>query len=320
MNSQEQETIRQWARRVGGKVTIGLRVTNDDRSLALEAFCRELQELAPSVRLKKQDHGDSLPGLRIADNVGYRAVPSGLELSPFLDFLEGREDEAALAGLPEPEILDQVRVPAAVTVYVSPHCPICPQTVTSVLLLAKRCKWIQVTVVDGALFPELAGAANVRSAPTVIVEDRFRWIGAVDLREMAGVIISRDPSQLGVQALQQMVETGNAEALADMMVGNGAVFPAFIDLLIHPTWPVRLGAMVCFEFLNDRRQDLAAQVLESLWGRFEAAGPEVKGDILYLLGESGHAEMVDRLTAVHTGDYPESVREAAGDALEALER
>ena len=132
------------------------------------------------------------------------------------------------------------------------------------------------------------------------------------------MIKSRDPSQLGVQALQQMIETGNAEALADMMAQGDTVFPAFMDLLTHPKWPVRLGAMVSFEFLSDARPDLSSEILEILWGRFDAAAPDVKGDILYLLGESKQPEMMERLTAVHTGDYPEKVREAAGDALEAL--
>ena len=319
MTPREKETIRHWAGRMGGHIDIRLRLTSDNRSAALEAFCNELQKLAPIVRVKKQDHNDPLPSFRIADNIGYRAVPVELELSPFLDFLEGIEDEAVLAGLPEPEILDRVRVLADLTVFVTPHCPVCPQAVASVLVLARRCPKIQVTVVDGVLFPELANAANVRSAPTVILEDRFRWVGAVDLREIAQMIESRDPSQLGIQALQQMIEAGNAEALADMMAQSGVVFPAFIDLLTHAKWPVRLGAMVSFEFLGEARRDLSMQILESLWDRFEAAANEVKGDILYLLGESKQPEMMDRLTAVHTGDYPETVREAAGDAMEALE-
>ncbi|MDO9263560.1 MAG: thioredoxin family protein [Desulfosalsimonadaceae bacterium] len=319
MTPREKEIIRQWAGRMGGHVDIRLRPTSDDRSAALETFCNELQKLAPIVRVKKQDHNDPLPGFRIADNIGYRAVPVEPELSPFLDFLEGVEDEAVLAGLPEPDILDRVRVPADLTVFITPHCPVCPQAVASVLALARRCPKIQVTVVDGVLFPELADAANVRSAPTVILEDRFRWVGAVDLREIVRMIESRDPSQLGVQSLQQMIEAGNAEALADMMAESDAPFPAFIDLLTHAKWPVRLGAMVSFEFLNEARRDLSFQILETLWDRFETSGNEVKGDILYLLGESKQPEMMERLKAVHTGDYPETVREAAGDALKALE-
>jgi len=319
MTPQEKETIRHWAGRMTGPVVIGLRLTADERSAALESFCRELADIAPVVRIKKQDHHDPLPSFRIADNIAYQAVPSGLELSPFLDFLEGLDNEAAAIALPEPDILDRIRMPAALTVFVSPHCPNCPKTVAAMLLLARRCPKISVTVVDGVLFSELASAANVRSVPTVILDDQFRWIGAVDLREIVQVIESRDPSQLGVQALQQMIETGNAEALADMMAQNNAPFPAFIDLLIHPKWPVRLGAMVSFEFLGENRRDLAVQIIETLWSRFETSSDDVKGDILYLLGESGQPEMADRLRAVHAGDYPEKVREAAGDALEALE-
>ena len=319
MTPEEKETIRQWAGRISGPVAINLQVTNDDRSAVLETFCTEFQKIAPMVRVKKQNHSDPLPSFWITDNIGYQTVPAGLELQPFLDFLEGREDESILAGLPDAETLDRIRVPAYLTVFVAPQCPVCPQTVSSMLLLARRCPKILVTVVDGILFPELASVANVRSAPTVILEDRFRWIGAVDLQEIVRVIESRDPSHLGVQTLQQMIETGNAEALAGMMAQSGGPFPAFMDLLLHPKWPVRLGAMVALEFLSETRPDLSIQILEALWNRFEAAGNDVKGDILYLLGESKQAGMMERLTAVHTGDYPEAIREAAGDALEALE-
>ena len=152
MTPQEKETIRQWAGRMsGGHVDIGLRTTNDERSAVLEAFCTEFQKIAPLVRVKKQDHSDPLPSFHIAANIAYQAVPSALELMPFLDFLEGIEDAAALAGLPESEILDQIKVPAALTIFVSPHCPVCPRTVTSLLILARRCPKIQLTVVDGVI-------------------------------------------------------------------------------------------------------------------------------------------------------------------------
>lgn len=317
MTPQEQKAIRERAAGIGA-ITLRLRLTADPQSAALEAFCRDLAALAPGVRVKKQDHNETLPGFWVGDNVCYRAVPEGLELSPFLDFLEGVESGAGLDHLPASDMLDRIRVPAHIQVFVSPHCPNCPETVASVLLLARRCPKISVTVVDGLLFADLAAAANVRSAPTVILEDRFRWAGAVDLMEILRMIDNRDPAQLGVQALQQMIESGDAEALARMMAERDAVFPAFVDLLIHPKWPVRLGAMVSFEFLNDNRRDLAVRVLEMVWARFSGADEDVRGDILYLLGESGQPEMADRLRAVVVGDYPEPVREAAGDALAAL--
>lgn len=319
MTPQEKEAIRQRAGNILGPVDIRLRLTDDARSAVLEGFCRELAGLLPAVHVKKQDHSDPFPSFRIAENIGYQAVPEALELAPFLDFLEGALDEAALADFPEPDLLDQVRVPANLRVFVSPHCPNCPKVVAALLTLARHCPKVLLTVVDGVLFSEPAQAANVKSAPTVVLEDRFRWVGAVDPKEIIRMIMSRDPAQLGVQSLQQMIESGDAEALARMMAERDAVFPAFIDLLLHPKWPVRLGAMVSLEFLNENRPDLAIQALEAIWDRFEASADDVKGDILYLLGESKQPEMMDRLRAVHTGDYPESVREAAGDAMEALE-
>lgn len=316
MTPEDRETIAQRAGRRLNLPVIRMRLTKDDRARELEVFCKALKGLLPGLSVSKEDHNDPLPSLRLSDNLIYRAIPSAMELPPFLDLLEGASDPAALDGLPGDEILSQLKVPAEVLVFVSPHCPFCPRVVTALLALARKRPNIMVTVVDGTLFSDLATAANVRAAPTVIVDGKYRWTGRVDVRELVNVLISRNPAHMSAASMQRMIEAGDAGALAAMMASAGRVFPGFFDILTHDKWPVRLGAMACFEFLEDARPDMAENVLDALWDRFEPSDAAVKGDILYLMGASKKSKTRGRLSAVVNGDYPEAVREAAVEAMD----
>jgi hypothetical protein len=132
------------------------------------------------------------------------------------------------------------------------------------------------------------------------------------------MIVRRDPSQLGPDSLEQMLHEGRAEDLARMMLERGKVFPALLDLLVNRKWPVRLGAMVTFQHLAENRTDLASQVSLSLWDLFPRVDDPIKGDILYLFGESGDASLLPLLTSVLEGPYHHEVKEAARDAIKSL--
>lgn len=280
-------------------------------------FCDALHSIAPSIRMETENPFEGVPLIQIADNVVYQAVPEGPELSPFLEFLKDSQTPHA-KDLPDRETLDRITAPVTLTVFIAPHCPHCPDTVSAILCLAKASNNIHVRVVDGEMFSQTAAKARVRSAPTTILDDDFRWTGAVDLSEIVNAIIHRDPANLGAETLQQMIEEKSPEAVSRMMIDGDRVYPALLDLLTHEKWSVRLGAMVVFEFINTESDSLAHEVLDALWARFESATDDVKGDILYLYGESGRSEIKERLSAAQSGPYGEAVREAAAEALETL--
>jgi hypothetical protein len=102
-----------------------------------------------------------------------------------------------------------------------------------------------------------------------------------------------------------------------MMLERGEIFPAFTDLLTHPEWSVRLGAVVVVEELVEKNPGLARSILPSLWERFSTADTTVKGDILYLTGLAGSIEeWGDRLRTLLSSDLPEDLREGAREALD----
>ena len=103
-----------------------------------------------------------------------------------------------------------------------------------------------------------------------------------------------------------------------MMADRGKLFPAFIKLLAHPRWSVRLGAMVAFETLAEDDAGLAANIVEPLVAVFADVDATVKGDLIHVLGESGNTSALPFLQGVAAGDYDDDVRSAAEEAIDKL--
>jgi hypothetical protein len=59
-------------------------------------------------------------------------------------------------------------------------------------------------------------------------------------------------------------------------------------------------------------------VIDPLWERFHSVEDPVKGDIVYILGESGDYTTIERLQTVLSGEYQAEVKEAAKEAIEKI--
>lgn len=319
MTPEDEAIITEWYRKIHGEIRITLIWAEDHRSEQIQSFCEDFSRLAPGVRIEKEDNrGEQVPEIIIGENISYQAVPLGRELAPFLDTLSGRDMLADKLALPVRDALNNLRAPAMLKVYIASQCPFCPQVVTLLLSLASSESLIYVTVIDGVLFSEKAEIDHVRSVPTVILDDQFRWTGAIQVEELVHMMLTRDPFQLSTDSLRKIIEQGDAEGLAHMMMESGKIYPAFLDLLTHAKWQIRLGAMVTFEFLAEEHKEMASQVIAPLWERFSRVDDKVKGDILYILGESKDLSVIPKLNSVHKGAYTDEVLEAASEALEKL--
>jgi len=284
----------------------------------LKEFCNELIELAPEVRLIKDDpdSGPS-PSIRVSENITYQAAPSAQELAPFLSALTG---SSAPIDSATAEAIQKLQAPALIDIFMAPQCPFCPTVVNQVFSLARASSLIHVNIIDGTLFPELAGEADIRSVPTVILDDEFRWTGAVQLAEIVDMMLNRNPARLGADTLVKMLQDGSAGRLGEMMVESGQIFPAFLELVAHPKWSIRLGAMVAFEYLAESDQHLAGQAATMLLDRFWDFDDAVRGDVLHLVGESGYLPARDRIADIARETFSEEIREAADEALANLKR
>jgi len=191
-------------------------------------------------------------------------------------------------------------------------------TVKELLYLAGICESIKLTVIDGALFPEIAASEKIRSAPTVVLDDQFYWTGSIQMEEIVDMILNRDPSRLSASSLRAMFEDGNAVQVARMMLESGKIFSAFTELLVHKKWPVRLAAMVAFEAIVEENNLIVRPAIPYLWNCFLTTEDTIKGDILYLLGQSGDKGIIPKLETVLKDPYGVEVKEAAQEALDTL--
>jgi hypothetical protein len=293
--------------------------TDHEKSAAMRQFCDRLAKLAPKIIVKNEEGDpDEVPAIQIHDGLRYRAVPKGTEMAPFIEALMMLDHDTARIDVATKTRLAKVELPTNLIIYVSPQCKFCPQAVRQLLPLLSRNSHIRLTVIDVLHFAELAEMDNIQSVPTLILEDHFRWTGSLQLNEILDVIKNRDPSMLGPVSLEMMLKEGKAGELAAMMLDKAHIFPAFYEVLAHPKWPVRLGAMVVMEELIESNPDLAAEIIEPLWERFQTVDNRVKGDLLYLFGQLNHSECAPRLQAILDGDYDFEVQEAAREALDKI--
>jgi alkyl hydroperoxide reductase subunit AhpF len=316
---QQAEDIRQWNEALPGPVDLRLVKTGDERTAPLESFLDGLASLAPQVRTVWESgrEGD-LPAILIGRSWTFHLVPEGKELSPFLGLLT--RIASGRSGLPA-EVsasLQRVQVPSVMEIFVTTVCPNCPAVVSRLAPFPLANPRIRVQVVDGLLFSERSRERGIRAVPSVLLPGGVRFTGQVLAREAAEALLQGDPSRMGTEALARMIQAGDAEGLARMMLERRQVFPGVVDLLAGEMFSLRLGAMVALETLAEEAPELARDALESLWGRMEEAHPSARGDMVYLIGEFGDAAWIPRLESLLESSPPEEFREAVEEALETL--
>ena len=300
-------------------VRIGLIETEHEKSALIRQFCDDLVQLVPKINvIEEEGDPDEVPAIKIHNGLRYQAIPSGTEVAPFIEALKMLDPATAQIDKTINDQLASVNLPTSLIIYVAPQCKFCPEAVRQLLPLPTLNSNIRLTVIDAMHFPELAEKENIQSVPTLILEDRFRWAGSIRITEIIDAMANRDASMLGPVSLEMMITQGKADELAEMMLEKEQIFPAFYEVLTHPKWPVRLGAMVVMEELIEINPDLAIQTLKPLWELFNTVDNRVKGDLLYIFGQMKPTDLVSRLQVILNGDYDPEVQEAAQETLDGI--
>lgn len=319
MNPEEEKQLIRFKDSLGdGSPTLWAIRTGTETDIPFREFIDRFKERVPNAKIKADDAlSPQMPGIRVRKNLVWHAVPEGPELSPFLDALMfTMKDPPGLPSNVQGE-LAALDAPAVLSLFVAPGCPFCPNAVRQLIPLTLHSDMVHLNMIDASFFSEAARLADIRSVPTTILDDTYRWTGLPPLLEIAGVMVRRDPEALGPAAFENLIADGKADRIAGMMLEKGKIFPAFIEVLTHDQWPVRLGAMVAVEYLVDENPSLAHDLEKPLWDRFDAAPDPVKGDLLHVLGDIGGPETMGRLVPISQTHPSQEVREAA---LEALDR
>ncbi len=322
MTSQEEKTIKRWNDGLSGKIEIDLILTEDKRSTGFREFSEKLSNLASKLSINQiEDDENPAPAIKLGRSIYYHAIPLGTELEPFLEALTLLDSNSFKLTGEVQDRLDKVKISADLKLYIAKQCPFCPESVRQLIPLTFANELIKLEIIDGTLFPEIAELNNIRSAPTLLLDENFRWTGATDLNEIVEIILNRNPSNLSTSSIIGLLKEGNAAQVAEMMLENNSIFPAFINALINEKWSVRLGAMVAFEYIAEKNESLASRIINPMWEHFQRVEDRIKGDIIYILGETGNIEIVPELEKIsYSGIYHDEVRNAAREALKKIEQ
>ena len=315
----EEKQILKLNHRLSHDLTIGRVASRHSSSKLFHEFCDDITRLVTKIKISKVDaEPQDPPQIRIGSGLRYQAIPSGYELQPFLEALSAFESNSLEIAEPVKILLKKNILPASLTIFIAPQCTFCPQMVQKLIALPMADENLQLTIIDGTLFPDMAETFRIRSVPTILLDDQFRWTGSVPLEELIDTINTRDPLSLRPASLESIIKEGGAGRLAAMMLEAEKLFPAFYDVLTHEKWPIRLGAMVAIEEIAEENPHLAAEALSPLWERFHEASTQIQGDILHIFGEIGDPRSISWLETVLSGDFDQEVKEAAKEAADKI--
>jgi thiol-disulfide isomerase/thioredoxin len=300
-------------------IKIGLADAGHPQGQMFQDFCDNLVQLVPNIRIVKEEGSPRQPPqIFIGHNLRYQALPTGLELPPFIEALRALGSEQIQIDESIKSRLKKNNLPATLTVFMAPQCTYCPQVISQLIPLSMIEAGVQLIVIDGTFFPDAAQTHQIQSVPTILLDKQFRWTGSVPLDEIIDAICTRNPVLLGATSLESILKDGQASHLAAMMLDAQEIFPSIYELLIHEKWSVRLGAMVVMEEIAEKNSGMASEAIDPLWARFQGVADQVKGDILYLFGEIGDPRVIPWLAEVTAGEFDAEVKEAAKEALEKL--
>jgi len=321
MTPQEEKQISEWNAECAENIQLRLILTTDKRSAELHEFCDAFSRFAPKIQIvKEKEEWAELPAIQVGTGLRYHAVPSGTEIAPFLESLNMLANKSEQIPAHVQEYLDKIEMPAMLRMYVSAQCPFCPVALRQLTPLVSANDFIRLSVIDAFLFPETAQADNIQSVPTLLLDEHFRWTGSVQTEELLKIIITRNPADIGVESMAHMISEGNAFRLSDMMLEKETIFPAFVELLTHEQFSVRLGAMAAMEEIAAQNISLAGDIVEPLWAQFQKQNDQIRGDILHIIGESAGSDMLPRLKKISEGQYDADIRETAQEAIEKIEK
>jgi hypothetical protein len=250
-------------------------------------------------------------------NIHYLALPEGPETPPFLDALLGMPKGAAGVREDWTRQLAGLRKKAELFVFMATTCPHCAQAVRAATQVSLVSPKVETFVIDAQRFPDLAGTYAVKSVPMTILDRGLSEVGVIPPAGLVERIIGRADKQHAARVFISQIETGRfKDAAAQILEGEGAGW--FLDAWKHSTTSSRVGLLLVTEKVLERDPGSLDQVVSGLLPVLAAEDAALRGDTADLLGQIGHKEAIEALTAI-TKDPNPDVAEIAADSLEAIQ-
>lgn len=276
----------------------------------------ELSKVSDRIIIKIKKESDCKESFLLAKpNIVIKGEINGKILELLYDIIDEKLDDKLQKFK---EISKNITAPLFLKLYVAPNCPHCPFVAKELSSLSITNSNINIEIIDGLLYPEKTENDEVRSVPTLIFNENFRWVGQVQISDVIEALTNIDPKSLSSRSIQTMIEAGKANVVAELMLNEGVVFNSLFVLLVNEKWSIRLGAMVVAEEIGHGNNGMANQIIENLWSKYDAVSDSVKGDIVYLIGEIGSAIYIDKLNVLIQKKPSIDLLDALKDSLETL--
>jgi hypothetical protein len=321
MKPEDRKRLQQLAADLPSDIRLRLVLTRHDLSDRFQTYGRQLQEAVPGMELVTVRESDGAPPwIETEAGIRFHALPEGEKLHSLMDALQPADIDDAAIPAAQVAWLQQMSLPAEIRLYIAPACPFCPRALQQWVTLARTGRQLRLRVIDGSLFPEKAREDKIQAVPTLVLDPHLRWSGRIPVDAVLEQLATRDPSRLGSEALDGLIKEGLAGQVAQAMIAAGHLFPPIFDLLTHPKWPVRLGAMVVMETITAADPGLAAEAVPALRQRYDRLEDAAKGDVLYIIGETGDHRLTSFLEDIAATSGNSEVGQAAQEALARIQQ
>ncbi len=270
-----------------------------------------LEDRGPLPSLVLPAEGDS--------RVHYHFIPEGPEWPPFQRLLQESSSMARdrRAAVPPAEP-GQGRPTRELLLFLSNHCPTCPQAVGVLVSLAFRLSHLGIHLVEVSRHPRLAEEHEIRSVPTLLLEEGVRYVGPLDEGQLFSLLADEDPVELERERVRQWIRQGEAPEASAWIAAGGD--PAFLaDDLGGAGFEERIGLLYALEGALERNPRCLDPLVRPLLPHLESPHASVRGDLADLLGKIGHPDALPALARLRRDPDPE-VAEAAVEAIERIER
>lgn len=134
---------------------------------------------------KAKEYGvDKIPALAIlgAKDYGVRiyGLPYGYEMQTLIDAIVNVSIGKTNLSEKTKKILEDVKTPVHIQVFVSLTCPHCPVAAAIAHKLAIENEHVKADVISTSEFPDLAIKYNVIGVPKVVMNDKIDFVGSFD--------------------------------------------------------------------------------------------------------------------------------------------
>ncbi len=111
--------------------------------------------------------------------IRFFGIPVGYEFITLLSsIIDVSKEESGLEEITKAELL-KITEPVHIQVFVTPTCPYCPSMARLAHKMALESPLVKADVIEATEFQDLSLKYDIHSVPTVIINDRVRFEGAV---------------------------------------------------------------------------------------------------------------------------------------------